>query len=233
MLRSTLLPLIPVHVACILLDVIVGVVLWVIGLPIVAVLAKRRAWEVTRSRFYTYRDGSRRVVLAWAPRWAWLWGNEEDGVAGGGEWVRTRTHWGPWRRAFVWSALRNPVNNLRFVSPFGMRIRPARIRVRGNSVESPIADERGTGVVRLRWSYVWQGVRAGLWVRVPLAKWLHFTRRAGFPWISVRVQREPYVVNLRAGWKLIPSDAYGVDPYDYRAPMVGTGLQIQWRPPGV
>lgn len=65
------------------------------GLVIVGVLAVLRAWKLSG-------DGK----WHW-PLWAWIWDNEEDGIAGPG--VRP-TVW----RAFYWSALRNNVNNLRY-----------------------------------------------------------------------------------------------------------------------
>lgn len=41
------------------------------------------------------------------PSWAWIWDNEIDGVCG----PLSPTPW----NIYYWSALRNPVNNLRFV----------------------------------------------------------------------------------------------------------------------
>lgn len=53
-------------------------------------------------------------VLHWRPRWAWLWDNLEDGVHPG--WYAAQfPNWGDWKITFVWTAKRNPVNNLRFV----------------------------------------------------------------------------------------------------------------------
>lgn len=48
-----------------------------------------------------------------APRWLWLFGNDEDGFDP--EWYR-KAHptWPRFWRMLVWSAWRNPVNNLRF-----------------------------------------------------------------------------------------------------------------------
>jgi hypothetical protein len=75
---------------------IVSAVLTVIGYPIIGLLAVFKVWDV--------RADCRNH---WPP-WAWIWDNEEDGVFGPGT---PRTRW----QAFYWSALRNPVNNLRFV----------------------------------------------------------------------------------------------------------------------
>lgn len=49
-----------------------------------------------------------------APRWLWLYGNDEDGLEPLW-WAVARPEWSRFRRAWVWAAFRNPVNNLRFV----------------------------------------------------------------------------------------------------------------------
>lgn len=49
-----------------------------------------------------------------APRFLWLWGNDEDGFDP--PWyANANPSWSRWRRMWVWAAWRNPVNNLRFV----------------------------------------------------------------------------------------------------------------------
>lgn len=87
----------------------------VLGLPIVFVLAWQAwCWPTVSKRF-------NRTVLQF-PRIAWLWNNQEDGVDGlrGGDpaqqwWADKTAGWSPIRRIFVWSALRNPVDSLRWV----------------------------------------------------------------------------------------------------------------------
>lgn len=49
-----------------------------------------------------------------APRWLWLWGNDQDGLCA--DWYHTDHMNRPWwLNAYIWSAWRNPANNLRFV----------------------------------------------------------------------------------------------------------------------
>lgn len=81
------------YIALFILIQLVSLVLTIVGIPVCAVLA----W----GRFYHYDQ-----KYHW-PKWAWVWDNEEDGVAPSGY----TTRWGQ----FVWTALRNPCNNLRFV----------------------------------------------------------------------------------------------------------------------
>lgn len=91
-----------------------ALVLAVLGLPICGWLAyvygRKRMW---RSKGGTGADGG--VPGNWYfPRAAWLWSNDEDGVDPSWYTVANPT-WGTARRIFTWTALRNPVNNFRYV----------------------------------------------------------------------------------------------------------------------
>jgi hypothetical protein len=92
---------------------LVSLVLTVIGIPIIALLAIA-AVETTQERLIK-NPSLPTVVWGW-PRPFWIWSNSEDGV------------WGPYPHsrwyAFYWTALRNPVNNLRFVPGISMVGRP-------------------------------------------------------------------------------------------------------------
>lgn len=88
---------------------LVSGVLFIVGLPICAVLAM--AAHYTSSTNY-----NKTKWISKFPSWAWLWSNDEDGVTPPGYTSR----WG----TFVWTALRNPVNNLRFVSGVSGQGRP-------------------------------------------------------------------------------------------------------------
>lgn len=76
---------------------VIALILAVLGIPICATLAASG-------------------VIPW-PRWAWLWNNQVDGIYGPGN---PHTRW----QAFLWTALRNPVNNLRFVPGVSKAGRP-------------------------------------------------------------------------------------------------------------
>lgn len=96
-----------------------------LGAPIIALAIGLGAVQQRRSKIFPSR-----AILTW--RWAWMnpvWGNDEDGVDGlrGGEggqewWVSKTEEWSPFKRMFVWSAIRNPVGNLRFVQPLCPRL---------------------------------------------------------------------------------------------------------------
>lgn len=101
--------------------------LFVLGLPLIAVAA---LFTETRAHSIYYD----RTLLQFKWRWMWLYCNEEDGIDGlrGGDqdqawWGADTQGWSQWRRIFVWSALRNSVNNLRFVPVLSPRFSPERI----------------------------------------------------------------------------------------------------------
>lgn len=78
---------------------IVALVLAVVGLPIVGLLSLLQAWDKPAIAAQWH----------WPSRAFWIWDNDEDGICAPG--LTPPTPWG----AFYWSALRNPVNNLRYV----------------------------------------------------------------------------------------------------------------------
>lgn len=130
------------------------VILAIPGVPLIAVLAWR---GVYRKRPSAYFD---RDVMQF-PRWAWLFSNDEDGVDGlrGGDpaqhwWSERTAGWSDARRIFVWSAFRNPVNNLRYIPLLNPKFEPARIRFVG--LDHEMRDGEGG------WFFVWQGLYSGV-----------------------------------------------------------------------
>jgi len=181
--------------------------LWLLGWPVCAALSLSRAWKVLESPYFANEDGDPRKLPLWPYWWAFPWNSFEDGVLGNSKWTNAHQNWPQWRRALVWCAWRNPVDAMRFVWPFGIRIQPWRIRVRGNCLNSPQDDWLGD---RALWSYVTQGVFAGFWIRVP-----HVRGR---------------YAEFRIGWRLLPRDARGVPADDGRLAGCGFALQVHlWR----
>lgn len=113
--------------------------LWLLGLPLVAVAAALKAYDFrVSSKWPGYPP-----MLQWRWRWMYIYGNEEDGVDGSRgymrdptgywtwlqeRWLSKTSKWSMWRRVFVWSALRNPMGNLRFVKGFSLMINPKKVR---------------------------------------------------------------------------------------------------------
>lgn len=55
------------------------------------------------------------------PKWAWVWDNREDGIFGP-TWFNSGQH--NFKTCFLWSAIRNPANNMRFVDVFNVEHEP-------------------------------------------------------------------------------------------------------------
>ncbi len=123
----------------------------VVGIPLVYGLARAGWCEARHSPRFN------RAVLQWRTPWLfWLWNNAEDGIDGlrGGDpaqswWAEKTTDYSDQRRIYVWSALRNPVDSLRFVPLLNPKIDPAKVRFIGMDHE-PRKGEGG-------WYYAWMG----------------------------------------------------------------------------
>lgn len=182
--------------------VILGLILYILGLPICALFAYSEDW--IESTNYLHPD---RVIKVWRTDWAWLWSNEEDGVTGHPGFQEKYVKWPRWG-AFVWSALRNPSNNLRFVKGLSLKIEPRLVQYVGNDLDPPkrlpLNEQPPKGNVR--WSFTWQGPYAGWVYRKQLTADRHF--------------------QIRLGWKLLPKDMYGVSDDDYRELKCGFGTQL-------
>lgn len=144
----------PAFVVLWLIRLAVFVPLAIIGIPIVWFLARRHmCWPSKSARFD-------RFTLQFAPLF-WVWSNEEDGVDGlrGGDpaqqwWAEKTAGLSPEARIFRWAALRNPVDNLRWVPLLNPKIDPNRVRFVGMDHE-PSKGEGG-------WFLCWQGVYASI-----------------------------------------------------------------------
>jgi hypothetical protein len=93
---------------------VASLLLMIAGIPICAVLAygKFARW-----------DGKQ---WHW-PAWAWIWDNEEDGDTA--TWYsQQHANWSLAHREFIWTALRNSVNNLRYVRYVSGKGRPLWLR---------------------------------------------------------------------------------------------------------
>ena len=201
--------LIPVHLIVWLIERVVFAVLWLVGLPLIYYCAKReKYWITRRSKYFD------RAITTWAPRWMWLYGNEEDGIIGNAKFQRDNWDLTDAELAVKWSAFRNPVNNRRFLPVFGillLDVGASKVRARSNCELDPHEDwiNRGPGFY---WSYCWVGVRSGLNVRWPY--------KNGYR-------------QIRLGWKILPRDAFGTIPLvDARWAGVGVGYQLRSRPNG-
>lgn len=169
------------------------VVLDVIGLFVIGGLALTQSVTARRSKFWP------RLVVTWKGGWlTWLWGNEEDGVVGPTWWTQLNPNRGGRWLAFHWSALRNPVNNLRFVPGINPVIEPKRIKF-----IDWVSEPGKPDVIVV---YTWQGIYSGLLILFPF--------RGG-------------TFRFWLGWKLKPEDRSGVADTDMRKPRCGFAIQFK------
>lgn len=200
---SKLTPLFVVQILLWPLYVSLQIPLWLAGFPLCYLLAKREAWELKPSRYFKPR-----IVAAWTPRWCWLYCNDEDGVVGPAWWHDENAGKSQRWLAFVWSAWRNPTNNLRFLPFVNVVIDPARVQWLGNADDPAHPTEFTPN--RILWSFTWQGLYAGLVWRWQVTSTHH--------------------IQLRLGWKLLPRDRFGVPAEDFRSVMCPFGVQFHpWR----
>lgn len=169
---------------------IVAVPFVVLGLVVIPISLLRKDIEFRQSKYFL------KLITAWGSRLMWLWGNEEDGLDKNGELKD---------RIFYWTALRNPVNNHRFVKYVGCRINPDRVRFIGSygSVTRFLGftpskeSEFYLGINRYdtktpQWFLAWQGIYSNFYLQFAINRKLY---RA---WV---------------GWKIFPTDIFGVTPY--------------------
>lgn len=89
--------------------------LFLVGLPVCALLAYTHWYHLGADRKYHW------------PAWAWIWDNEEDGVFA--DWyLKAHPERSEVTNAFIWTALRNSVNNLRYVPYISAKGRPLWLR---------------------------------------------------------------------------------------------------------
>lgn len=156
-----------------------------------------------------------RYIINWKFRLLYPWGNDEDGVEAGDE----LKGYPVFIRIIYWSAIRNPVNNLRFIKGLYCKLDPSRIKflatkpndITGIKVYS-YGDQRLPNVYiydddRFRFiSLTWQGVYSNLRIQF---KMLNKIWRF---WI---------------GWKIYPHDSLGIGETDYRR--FGAGFATQFK----
>lgn len=157
----------------------------VTGLVMVALAIPFRVPAVSLS------DGRQIVNL---PRWAWLWGNDFDGLLGDKRgWWAENTPFGAPADSFLamywWAAIRNPANNMRFLDAFSAPVIGSKISYYGRYT---VEDKPGMGG--------WQFVTAE-----------HGARRwYGFYLVYEWGKSRAFVVRL--GFKIKPSHAGTYEP---------------------
>lgn len=188
---------VPVSIVLWLARIAIFVPLAVLGLPIVYLLASQALCWPTRSKRFPDR-----ILLKFPHAFA-LYDNDEDGVDGirGGDpaqqwWADKTAGWSPLRRIFVWSALRNPVDGLRWVPLLNPLIDPAKVRFVGMDHE-PAKGEGG-------WYFAWLSGTAYSCIRYETKRWRFWLGnkikpedRHGLPEWDVRRIRCDFAIQLK------------------------------------
>jgi hypothetical protein len=197
---------IPIWVAMFLLMTLVSL----LGLVLIPVAVLFQAYIATGPGEY----GHDKYAFTW-PFMNLLYGNYTDGIAAG--WQYKNMGSVP-LQILYWSAIRNSANGLRTAPYLSCRIDPSRVRFKG-SITSDDGSRLLTpyGVEQTRrydrkpyedqWYFAWQGLYSCIYV---VRNWGPFGRR-----------------RLWVGFKLFPTDIFGLKPTDYRAR--GAGFARQWR----
>ena len=143
------------------------------------------------------RKGEDPDVYHFTWRLMWLWDNWEDGIANTTYWTAPNFL----IQTLYWSCLRNPVNNMRRVPLFTVRIDPARVEWVGTRKPPEHFDRKPPEV---EWFFCWHGIHSNLWVQFPMF---------GSVW------------RAWLGWKIFPYDINGVT--GHRVPGAGFATQFK------
>lgn len=150
----------------------------------------------------------RRVEYEALPSWAWIWGNDEDGLDGPPWYQKKHPDWSKSFRRYAWLGWRNRVHNLRELSWIKMRLVSSKVRFVGSDLDITPSNARfqNSNVI---WHLAWQGfVRAGFWLIWAWGEERHF--------------------RIFVGWKVRPSHSLMVEGYALNG--VGFGSQLlPWR----
>lgn len=144
-----------------------------------------------RVKGYSESDGREIVNL---PRWAWLWGNDYDGLLGDGRgWWAQNTPFGVAADSYLamywWAAIRNPANNKRLTSWYQVPVVGSTITYKG---QFTVEDKPGMG----GWQFI---------------KIEHENKTAyGFYFVHEWSLERAFVVRL--GYKVKPSHAGTEEP---------------------
>jgi hypothetical protein len=159
-----------------------------IGFVVVAIAIPFRVNGISKS------DGRPIVNL---PRWAWLFGNDYDGLLGDshGTWAAS-TPWGLPVDSFIsmytWAALRNPVENMRFLPLWSCPLSECVATYKGQSFVRDKPESVG-------WQFVTIKRKAGGWMHWYSFYWVH-------AW------NDTNALVVRFGFKVNPTDDFVTEP---------------------
>lgn len=171
-----------------------------LGWILIPLAAACKAYKRRKSLYYDYD------VMAFTWPIMWIYNNEEDGIDAGSNYWEAKTKF---QQIVYWSANRNPTNNLRFVKYLTCDIVPNKVRFIGSFGDGPWSGTKYENIQKYdtkvpQWFFAWQGLYSCFyWQFMLKGKLKRF-------WI---------------GWKIYPTDIYGVTPYR----KYGSGFGLQFK----
>lgn len=147
-------------------------------------------------------DGSGKPQIEYHFNWRFmfLWDNYEDGIAAGEQYWKAPNRF---IQIVYWSCLRNPVNNLRIVPFLSVKINPDNVKFIGK-------------VDGLRWNLTEEDkdqhkVLIQMFdTKVP--QW-YYARDGLYSTFYIQFNALGHLRRFWIGWKIYPTDVYGVTPY--------------------
>ena len=91
---------------------------FVLGLILIPIATFSKAYKTRKSKIFPDKN-----IWAWTWWFMYPWGNEEDGLVAGLEYIDKPL----WFRIIYWTMIRNPANNLRFIPFFSAKIDPTKV----------------------------------------------------------------------------------------------------------
>lgn len=166
--------------------------LLLLGLILIPLIAKLKRYEVRKSKVFD------KDILSWKDKWMWPWGNEEDSILNGAQYYDAGS---TFKQIVYWSAVRNPVNNLRYTPILSLKIESDKVEFIGSNV----ADIKEYDHNIEMWYLCWHGIYSNLRVQ---------TKIFGSLW------------RFWIGWKIYPEDS--IRPVvGHRVPGAGVAYQIK------
>ena len=198
---------------------IIFVPLFLIGLVLVPLATVCGTYDVTFDPV-KYAKGEDPDVYHFTWPFMWLWDNYEDGIA------NTMYYQSPsfFKVVMKWY-FRNPVNNLRLVPYLSCDIHPNKVSFWCSTGDftflepAPATDDFfQPGLMRImydfdtkvpQWWFAWQGLYSNFWWQFEMP----FTVKIPFTSLGYS---EGDLIRFWCGWKLYPTDIYGVTEYRKR-----------------
>lgn len=187
-----------------ILYILIWIPLVLLGHLIIPVLLVIGEYKRKDSNHWPWLDWSNRYNQAYQgfPALFWLWANEGDGLYPP-EYAKKYPDWSFFRLAWTWAAVRNPVNNLRFVPLLSCKIDSWRVHwignIKGGTPE--FYDEKTYTYSFFAWCGIYSCYRK------------QYRNKKG------------QMMEFWIGWKIWPSDFYGVSAFRKN----GAGFAMQWR----